>query len=88
MQFKFKIGDLVVCTYDFSEYFFYPYGEDWLLNVQYGIVVKTRRFNGEWFGYGSAYDILCMDGETRVFYEPEIELVGNIRAGHLPNATE
>ena len=69
----FKIGDFVVCDYEYIAYVrhYYQRGDQVNASLYYGIVVGI-----DWSFYEYmeeyVYEILCLDGEKKYFMESEI----------------
>jgi len=74
---KASVGDLVICRYDL-EYFYYPRS---LLpapetgTFHMGIVLRIVEDHYMLFEREFLYEILCMDGCTRLFTQWEAEVV-------------
>ena len=73
MDRTFKKGDLVAACYDFEDYYIF-YNDPKKSAPHYGIIVGVR-WHGDFYGYGPAYEILCMDRTVRIFYRSEITLL-------------
>ena len=75
-KYKYELGDLVVCKYDF-EYIYYPSymaGEsDKLFFI--GIIIDRRDHTVIFFGQDVMYKVLCTDGVCRNFTTWEIEAI-------------
>jgi|TARA_R110000824_G_scaffold6070_6_gene27938 hypothetical protein len=71
----FKIGDFVVCDFEYISYVkhYYQQGETIDTSLYYGIIVSV-----DWSFYAYmeeyVYEILCLDGEKKYFMESEIKM--------------
>ena len=71
---KFLVGDLVKACYTFYDYY-YPFDEeDDLFYPWRGIIVDIY-WDEYYFGDDAIYDVLCTDGQKRIFAEWEIALI-------------
>ena len=71
----YKIGDFVVCDFEYISFVRYFYEDEHLdTSLYYGIIVDI-----DWSFYQYmqeyVYEILCLDGSKKYFMESEIKLV-------------
>jgi len=72
---KFKVGDLVVCKYDFDYYFIttFPYDAK---DVYYiGIIIGKRSGATIFLDQSAHFEVLCVDGERRYFTTWEMTIL-------------
>lgn len=79
---KASVGDLVICRYD-QEYFYYPgtltpAPETGVFHM--GIVLRIIEEHYMLFEREFIYEILCMDGHTRLFTQWEAEVVRSAKS--------
>jgi hypothetical protein len=78
---KYKIGDLVVCKYDY-EYLYYPGMAAQLVKKPFfiGIILSVRDDRFIFFDRETVYEVLCIDGRRRFFTTWEVEV---LRVSHF-----
>ena len=75
-KYKYARGDLVICKYDF-DYLYYPsYLQDQCEQLFFiGIVLSIKEHHVVFFDRDIIYEVLCMDGNRRMFATWEIEVL-------------
>ena len=75
-QYKYELGDLVVCKYDFEHLYYPSYLSDTYEKLFFiGIILSRREQQVIFFGRDVVYEVLCTDGIRRHFAQWELEVL-------------
>ena len=75
-QYRYELGDLVLCKYDFEHLYYPAYLQDTHDSLFFvGVVVLVREYDVIFFDRDILYEVLCTDGIRRRFASWEIEVL-------------
>ncbi len=72
---KYKVGNLVICKYDFDYHYIITFPYEIKTAYYIGIVVSYRKHATIFFDQAAHYEVLCLDGRRRYFTVWEMEIL-------------